>query len=94
MNLLFQWDRDKALSNLRKHGVSFEEAKTVFRDELSVVAPDTEHSEGEVRYIQIGHSTNGRLLIVFFVEREDAVRIINARRPTRSERKRYEEGDF
>jgi uncharacterized DUF497 family protein len=88
----FDWDPDKAAENLRRHRVSFEEAATIFRDPLSQTFPDPEHSEGEERYLDIGHSERGRLLIVSYTERQGQVRIISARLATRKERRSYEEG--
>jgi len=88
----FQWDPDKAKTNLRKHGVSFEEAVTVFKDPLALIFDDEEHSEEEHREIIIGISALSRLLLVCFVERyEDVVRIITARPATNQEKKDYEE---
>ncbi len=88
----FQWDPAKATSNVRKHGVSFDEAVTVFKDPLALIFDDTEHSEVEAREIIIGMSTLSRMLLVCFVERhEDTVRIISARPATRTEKKDYEE---
>jgi uncharacterized protein len=88
----FDWDPDKAAENLRRHRVSFEEAATVFLDPLSRTFSDPEHSEGEERYLDIGHSERGRLLIVSYTERQGQVRIISARLATRKERRSYEEG--
>ncbi|MDB9431791.1 BrnT family toxin [Microcystis aeruginosa] len=79
-------------SNLSKHGVSFEEAKTIFDDPLYVNFYDPDHSEGEERYPIVGESDRGRLLIVSYTERGDAVRLISAREVTRTEREAYEEG--
>lgn len=88
----FQWDPNKAVVNLRKHGVSFEEAVMVFKDPLALIFDDEEHSDDEHREIIIGASTLSRLLLVCFVERyEDVVRIITARPATRQEKKDYEE---
>ena len=92
MPYLFEWDADKAAANLRKHGVSFDEAVTVFSDRLSMLLPDPDHSTGEARYLVMGLSTRGRLLVVAFVERPPRTRIITARLATRSERHDYEEG--
>lgn len=93
MALSFEWDKDKAASNESKHGVTFDEASTVFADPLAVIFDDEEHSEDEIREIIIGHSILERLLLVSFTERgEDVVRIISARRATKRERKDYEEG--
>ncbi|MCA2621906.1 MULTISPECIES: BrnT family toxin [unclassified Microcystis] len=88
----FDWDKNKAARNLSKHGVSFEEAKTVFDDPLYVDFYDPDHSESEERYLIVGESDRGRLLIVSYTEREDSVRLISAREVTRTEREAYEEG--
>ena len=88
----FEWDADKAAANLRKHGVSFDEAVTAFSDRLSILLPDPDHSVGEERYLVMGLSTRGRLLVVAFVERPPRTRIITARLATRRERHDYEEG--
>lgn len=87
----FTWDPAKALANARKHGVSFDEAATVFGDPLARVHDDPDHSAEEQREIIIGHSTFGRLLLVSFTERGEFVRIISARRPDAEERQKYEE---
>ncbi|MEG4803956.1 BrnT family toxin [Microcoleus sp. ARI1-B5] len=88
----FEWDENKAAANQSKHGVSFEEAKTVFDDRLYVDFYDPDHSDEEDRYIIIGASRRGRLLIVSYTERGDAIRLISAREVTRGEREVYEEG--
>lgn len=89
--LRFEWDRRKAGSNRRKHGVSFDEASTAFRNPLACVFDDDEHSADEKREIIIGHSIIGRLLVVSFVERADgAIRMISARPATKGERDDYE----
>lgn len=88
----FDWDETKAARNLSNHGVSFEEAKTVFDDSLYVDFYDPDHSETEERYLIVGQSCQGRLLIVSYTEREDSLRLISAREVTRSEREAYEEG--
>jgi uncharacterized protein len=88
----FEWDRAKAAENLARHGVSFEEAATVFRDPLSQTGHDPDHSIDEERYVVFGASTRGRLLAVAHVERGDTIRIISARAATPGERKIYEEG--
>jgi uncharacterized protein len=93
MTLRFEWDAGKAASNLKKHGVTFDEAGTVFADPLAVIFDDEEHSEDEIREIVIGHSVFQRLLLVSFTERgDDVVRIISARKATNRERRDYEEG--
>jgi uncharacterized DUF497 family protein len=87
----FEWDPQKAESNIQKHGVSFDEAVTVFKDPLAFIFDDTAHSEQEHREIIIGMSTLRRMLLVCFVERvENTVRIISARPATRQEIKDYE----
>ena len=88
----FEWDQNKAASNLSNHGVSFDEAKTVFNDPLYVDFFDPDHSHDEHRYIIIGQSIDNRLLLVAYTEREDTIRLISAREATRKERKNYEEG--
>ena len=93
MPLTFAWDADKAASNIAKHGVTFDEARTVFGDPLAVIFDDEEHSLDELREIIIGHSVLQRLLLVSFTERGDeVVRIISARKANKRERKDYEEG--
>ncbi|HBL13467.1 MAG TPA: hypothetical protein DD379_19130 [Cyanobacteria bacterium UBA11162] len=88
----FEWNPDKAALNLEKHGVSFQEAATVFNDSLSMTFPDPDHSIGESRYVIIGLSRFGQLLVVAHTDREAKVRIISARKATRQERRFYEEG--
>ena len=86
----FEWDPAKARTNLRKHGVSFHAAATVLRDPLGITIYDPDHSEEEDRYITIGTSGGGRLLMVAHTNRGDHVRIISARELTRTEREAYE----
>ena len=88
----FEWDPAKAAANLAKHGVSFEEAATVFRDTLSATGLDPDHSVDEDRFVIFGVSTSGRLLVVAHTERGDTIRVISARPATPGERKIYEEG--
>jgi uncharacterized DUF497 family protein len=88
----FEWDQNKAASNLSKHGVSFEEAKTAFDDPLYLDFFDPDHSHSEDRYILIGQSSMNRLLFVSYIEYDEMVRLISAREATRRERKDYEEG--
>jgi uncharacterized DUF497 family protein len=88
----FEWDEEKATANLAKHGVSFEEARTIFDDPLYVDFYDPDHSSEEHRYIIIGVSWHGRLLVVSYTEQGDVTRLISAREVTRSERETYEEG--
>ena len=87
----FEWDPRKARSNLRKHGVSFGEASTVFGDPLATFYEDPDHSILEQRYLTIGRSTKGRLLHVAFADRGGHIRIIQARKLTKNEREQYEE---
>ncbi len=87
----FEWDPKKAKENLSKHGVSFEEAVTVFGDPLSMNMADPDHSEGEHRFIVMGMSDRYRLLLVSYTERPPRTRIISARLATRHEREQYEE---
>jgi len=89
----FEWNPDKARSNLKKHGVSFNEASTVFNDPLSVTFPDLDHSYGEERYVIIGLSNADRILVVPHTDRADLVRIISAREATRNERRFYQDGE-
>ena len=85
-----EWDPNKAASNADKHGVTFHEAATVFGDSLSVTLPDPDHSSDEERYLLLGRSAAGRLLIVAITERGDKLRIISARPMTPRERRTYE----
>jgi len=94
VELNFEWDTEKARGNLEKHGVSFEEAGTIFGDLLSETVLDPDHSDDEDRYIIIGTSNRGRVLLVAYTDRNDVIRIISARPLTRSERKQYEESEF
>jgi len=91
MKLSFEWDEEKAKANLKKHRVSFDEATTVLIDSFSITIPDPDHSVDEQRYIDIGSSDNGRVLVVVYTERGSNIRIISCRKATLSERKRYEE---
>ena len=87
----FEWDDKKAISNLKKHGISFEEASTVFGDWLAITIQDPLHSESEDRFIIIGKSEFLNTLVVVHVERSEAIRIISARIATKNEQKFYEE---
>jgi uncharacterized protein len=89
----FEWNPEKAAINLEKHDISFPEASTVFEDALSVTFPDPDHSIGEERYVIIGMSNLGRLLIVSHTDRESRIRIISARLANRQEKRFYEEGN-
>jgi len=88
----FEWDPDKEVRNLRKHGVSFEEASSVFGDALAATISDSRHSELEVRFITMGMSSRNQLLVVSHTDIEESVRIISARAATTQERRRYESG--
>lgn len=92
MELRFEWDLHKAVANLSKHGVAFEEAQTAFGDPLGWIVSDPRHSENEERQVLIGVTKRARLVAVMFTERHDAIRIISARTATRRERLDYEEG--
>jgi len=90
--LQFEWDGRKAAANLVKHGVSFQEAVTVFGDPLGRIVSDPRHSIGEERFALLGLSEDRRLLAVMYADREDVIRIISARLATRHERREYEAG--
>ncbi|HUT95935.1 MAG TPA: BrnT family toxin [Thermoguttaceae bacterium] len=92
MGLVFEWDDRKAKQNIKKHGVSFEEASTVFADPLAVTIDDPLHSDDEDRYVTLGQSQRRRLLVVVLTDRDERMRIISARVATRRERRDYEEG--
>ena len=89
----FEWDPDKDRRNQAKHGVSFEEANTIFGDPLAWTVRDPDHSTGERRYLTTGYSKNQRLIIVAHTERGDRIRIISARDVTAAERRIYEKGE-
>ena len=90
--MTYEWDPAKAAANLKKHGVSFEEAASIFLDELALTFWDPDHSEEEEREITIGRSAEQRILFVAHTAREDRIRIISARQATSQERRQYEEG--
>jgi uncharacterized DUF497 family protein len=90
-DLQFTWDPAKAAANVRKHGVAFEDAATVFRNSLAQVLPDPTHSEQEQRSLIVGHSAGGRLLLVVFTGTVERIRIISARDASARERREYEE---
>jgi hypothetical protein len=89
--LLFEWDPNKAKENLETHGISFDEASTVFRDVLSLVIHDPLHSEEEDRFVLIGGSHRNRLLVIVHTERSNNIRLISARKASKKERKQDEE---
>jgi len=90
--LNFEWDPQKAAKNLAKHGISFQEAESVFGDGLGRITTDPRHSADEERYVLLGVSCQQRLLAVMFAERGKAIRLISARRATPRERRDYEKG--
>ena len=92
MGLRWEWHAEKAATNLAKHGVSFDEARTVFADPFGKIVDDPRHSLEEQRLILLGHSEQQRLLAVMSTDRGDAIRVISARKVTRRERREYEEG--
>lgn len=87
----FEWDRAKADANKSKHGVSFEEASTIFGDDHAVTVSDPDHSHGENRYLTFGMSRYGRLLVVAHTDRGERIRIISSRPMTARERRAYEQ---
>jgi uncharacterized protein len=92
MTLTFEWDEIKARENLKKHKIAFDEGKTIFGDPLLLTFPDTHSSEGEERYVNIGMSTQDRILVLIHTERRGKIRIISCRKATAPERRDYEEG--
>jgi uncharacterized protein len=92
VKLLFEWDELKAITNLRKHRVSFEEGKTIFNDPFLFTFPDDQHSKDEQRYVNVGLSAESRILVLTHVERKGKIRIISCRKATPRERSFYEEG--
>lgn len=89
----FEWDTEKASSNVEKHGVEFAEAVTVFGDPLEVTIVDPDHAHDERRYLSLGQSVVGRLLVVSYTERDGRIRIISAREAAPTERRHYESDD-
>jgi uncharacterized protein len=94
MKLRFEWDEEKAKANLKKHRIDFDEATTVFTDPFSITINDPDHSGDEQRYIDIGSSAAGRMLLVVYTERGSKIRIISCRKATSTERQLYEENNF
>jgi uncharacterized DUF497 family protein len=88
--LLFEWDPEKAATNGKTHGITFDEVSTAFKDTLSLTIYDPLHSEDEVRFVLIGNSHKNRLLVVVHTERGDRIRIISARKAKKEERQYYE----
>ena len=91
MSVTFEWDGAKALDNIRKHGVAFEEASSAFLDPLSLTVPDPRHSDSEHRFVLVGLSNSRRLLVVAHADRGDRIRIISARIASGRERRDYED---
>ena len=89
--MIYEWDPKKAKANLRQHGVSFDEAASVFLDPLAITFPDPDHSGEEFREITVGHSARQRVVFLSHTRRGDHTRLISARKATRAERKQYEE---
>jgi hypothetical protein len=90
MGLKFEWDKRKAVLNIKKHGVSFEDAATAFGDPLSVTIHDPKHSDDEERFLFLGETQGKKLVVVAHTDRKDTIRLINARPATRQEREDYE----
>ncbi|NET38740.1 MAG: BrnT family toxin [Cyanothece sp. SIO1E1] len=88
--MVYQWNRDKATTNLRKHGVDFADAVSIFSDDLAITIPDERFDEE--RFVTIGLDAFGRVLVVVYTLRGDEIRVISARKATRQERRQYEEG--
>ncbi len=88
--MVYQWNRDKAATNLRKHGVDFADAVSVFSDDLAITIPDERFDEE--RFVTIGLDAFGRVLVIVYTLRGDEIRVISARKATRQERRQYEEG--
>ena len=91
MGLRFEWDERKAATNATKHRISFEEAATAFGDPLSITIEDTREFEQEQRFVLLGTTHHGKLVVVVHTERGDSIRIISTRRATRREREQYEQ---
>ncbi len=94
MELEFEWHEEKAKENLSKHGVSFEEAKTVFNDPFSITIADPAHSLDEDRFVDIGLSATAQLLVVVYTERGTRIRLISCRRATKQEQRTYEQREY
>jgi uncharacterized protein len=92
--IVFEWDPNKASANVQKHGVTFKEAATVFRDDFSVTVLDPDHSIEEERFITVGMSSQNQLLMIAHTERSERIRVISARPLTPRERRQYEEADW
>jgi uncharacterized DUF497 family protein len=93
MPIGFEWDEKKSRSNARKHRISFAEAVTVFDDPIALTLDDPDHSRGERRFVIIGYSNRGRMLVVCHCDRSDRIRLISARAADRRERRYYEQAE-
>jgi len=93
MKLTFEWHKNKAIKNIQKHQVTFEEAKTIFNDPHAITLFDSQHSIDENRYVDIGYSSKGRLLVVIYTEHDSNIRIISSRKVTQSELRAYEQDE-
>jgi len=91
MDLRFEWDEAKAAANLDKHGISFDEAQTVFGDPYAITVFDDQHSDAEDRFIDIGMAISGRILVVVYTENEQRIRLISCRKAAAKERRHYEQ---
>ena len=91
MSFSFEWDETKSRNNFKKHKVNFEEAKTVFNDSMSITIADNLHSDIEKRYIDIGLSSKGRIIVVVYTEKNSIIRLISSRKGTKMERRIYED---
>jgi uncharacterized DUF497 family protein len=91
MALTFEWDEAKDLANQKKHGIGFDEAKTVFGDPRSITIADEAHSDEEDRFVDIGLSSRGRVIVVCYTDRPPNIRIISSRKATKTERNAYEQ---
>jgi uncharacterized DUF497 family protein len=89
--LLFEWDPDKAKQNITNHGITFDEASTAFKDDLSLISFDPLHSTDEDRFVLIGNSMRNNLLVIIHTDRSDRIRIISARKATKNEKQQYED---
>ena len=89
MDLVFEWDEEKAKRNEVKHGVTFDETKTIFNDPFAITVSDPDHSDEEERWLDIGLSAEGRLLVVWYTERSERIRIIGSRKATKSAERAY-----
>ena len=90
MAITFEWDQNKSEANEEKHCITFEEAKTVFNDPFAITIDDPDHSDDECRYIDIGFSSKGSVLVLWYTERNENIRIIGCRKASKFERKTYE----